>query len=95
MARTWCLTGKSSAHPACGMVCRYVLFTTEPLTATCWGSPSDLTVHVFHDRLEAPEEDPTRIVTRFNGQDLRVPDREEARPDPELMAHRWEEAWEM
>lgn len=58
------------------------------------GITPDLTVHVFRERLEAPEEEPTRVVTRFDGQELRVPDREEARPDPELVAHRWEAARE-
>lgn len=49
---------------------------------------------VFRDRLEAPEEEPTGVVTRFDGRELRMPDREEVRPDPELVAHRWEAARE-
>jgi predicted restriction endonuclease len=51
-----------------------------------------LTVHVFRERLEAPEEEPTQVVTRFHERELRLPDREEARPDPELVADRWDQA---
>jgi len=58
------------------------------------GVTPELRVHVFHDRLEAPEEEPTRVLTRFHDEDLRVPDEEAVRPDPELVAHRWEEACE-
>lgn len=58
------------------------------------GVTPELTVHVFCERLEAPDEEPTRIVTRFHGRELRVPDHEEARPDPELVEHRWEQARE-
>jgi len=58
------------------------------------GVTPDLTIHVFRERLEAPEEEPTRVLTRFHEEELRVPDREDARPDPELVAHRWEAARE-
>jgi putative restriction endonuclease len=58
------------------------------------GITPELTVHVFRDRLEAPEEEPTRVVTRFHERELRLPDREDARPDPELVEVRWEAARE-
>lgn len=58
------------------------------------GITPELRIHVFRDRLEAPEEEPTRVLTRFHQQELRVPDEDEARPDLELVEVRWRAAVE-
>jgi len=58
------------------------------------GVRPDLTVHVFRERLERPEEEPTRMLTDFHGRELRLPAAENARPDPELVELRWEVARE-
>lgn len=59
------------------------------------GVTPDLTLHVFSDRFERPDDDPGRVLTDYHGEDLRVPEREEARPDPELLQVRWEQAREV
>lgn len=56
------------------------------------GVNPDLEIHVFRERLEHPEEQPTEVLTDFDGEPLGVPDDPELRPDRELLAHRWEEA---
>ena len=58
------------------------------------GITPDLDIHVFHERLDKPDEDPGRIITEFHGQELRLPSDEDSRPDPDLVAHRWHQALE-
>lgn len=58
------------------------------------GITPDLGIHVFRDRLEDPEQEPGRIITEFDGEDLRLPSDEAARPAPALVARRWERALE-
>ena len=58
------------------------------------GVTPELRIHVFRDRLEAPEEKPTQVITRHHDQELRVPKDESAQPDRALVAHRWKQARE-
>lgn len=58
------------------------------------GVTPDLTVHVFYNRLERPDDEPGRVLTDHHSRELRVPDEDEARPDPSLLELRWEHARE-
>lgn len=57
------------------------------------GITPELKVHVFEERLEHADEDPTvAAIAQFHGQRLLLPSATELRPDEELVALRWEEA---
>lgn len=56
------------------------------------GVRPDLTVHVFRDRMEHPDEEASEVIAEFDGEDLRVPGREKFRPEQDLVQMRWEES---
>lgn len=56
------------------------------------GLTPDFEIHVFHERLEHPDEEEGAILTRFHGAKLRLPSDESLQPDRDLLAWRWEAA---
>lgn len=56
------------------------------------GVRPDLTVHVFRDRMDHPEEETSEVITEFDGEDLRLPPEEGLRPERDLVERRWQEA---
>jgi len=58
------------------------------------GITPDFAVHVFRDRFEHPDEDEGAILTRFDGERLRLPRDEHLHPDRELVDWRWQAALE-
>lgn len=58
------------------------------------GVTPDLTVHVFRDRLERPEDAASEPLTSFHGERLRLPGDAFSAPDRELVKLRWRQAME-
>jgi putative restriction endonuclease len=58
------------------------------------GITPDFAIYVFRDRLEYPDEDEGAILTRFDGDRLRLPRDENLHPDRELVDWRWQAALE-
>lgn len=54
----------------------------------------DFAICVFRDRLEHPDEDEGAVITRFDGERLRLPRDESLHPDPRLVDLRWQAALE-
>lgn len=58
------------------------------------GVNPDFEIRVFWERLERPDEEPTEVLTQFDGESLEVPEDPRHRPDHEMVSYRWEQAVE-